>query len=106
MAKIRVDQPASIAEGTLQLLAEGLLLLRHQGRLYCVENKCGHFGVPLADGEVRDGTIVCRQHGISFSLASGDVVNRPWENCDRIRVYPVTETAEEALIDTGSGMSG
>lgn len=83
----------------MQILAEGLLLLRHQGRLYCVENKCGHFGVPLNDGAVRDGAIVCRHHGISFSLATGEVLNRPWENCDRVRVYPVLEGADEAIIE-------
>ncbi|MBF0256385.1 MAG: Rieske 2Fe-2S domain-containing protein [Gammaproteobacteria bacterium] len=101
MAQIRVANPASIGEGELQVLAEGLLLLRYQGQLHCIENKCGHFGVPLADGELRDGAIVCRHHGISFCLSSGEVVNRPWENCDRLRVYPVSESADAALIDLG-----
>jgi nitrite reductase/ring-hydroxylating ferredoxin subunit len=98
MGEYRQDNPGQIGEGEVQLLTNGLLLVRHQGRLHCIENKCGHFGVPLADGRVVDGTIVCRQHGISFSLASGEVVNRPWENCDKVRVYPVVETDTEAVI--------
>ncbi len=99
MGQIRLENPAGIGEGELHPLAEGLLVTRYQGQLYCLENKCGHFGVPLDDGEVVDGTVVCRMHGISFSLASGEVINRPWENCDRVQVYPVTETAEGALIE-------
>jgi nitrite reductase/ring-hydroxylating ferredoxin subunit len=97
--QIRVDAPASIAEGEIRLLAQGPLLLRHQGRLYCIQNQCGHFGLPLLDGELRDGAIICRHHGISFSLSSGEVVNRPWENCDKVKVYPVSEGTTEALIE-------
>lgn len=98
----RLANPEAIGEGVISPLAvagRALLLIRQQGVLHCLENRCGHFGLPLADGSLRPGVILCRQHGISFSLASGAVVNRPWENCDPVRVFPVLEGGGEALID-------
>jgi nitrite reductase/ring-hydroxylating ferredoxin subunit len=99
MAQISFGDPASIGEGEIRVLAEGPLLIRHQGKLHCIDNKCGHFGVPMADGVLQDGTIACRQHGISFSLVSGEVINRPWENCDGLRIHTVVESDHEALIE-------
>lgn len=70
---------------------EHSLLLIHQGeQFYLIENKCGHFGVPLSDAEINSNEIICAQHGISFSLETGNVINRPYENCDSIKVYSLT----------------
>ena len=66
-----------------------LLVIRHLGCLHVVANRCGHFGVPLEDGTVREGAIFCAQHGIGFDLNTGAVVNRLWEPCDPIPVYRV-----------------
>ncbi|GEM_PF-3880812 len=68
---------------------ESLLLIRHQRKYYLIKNKCGHFGVPLNNAHLSDNTIICRQHGISFDLESGFIVNRPYENCDALQVYPL-----------------
>lgn len=64
-----------------------LLLIRHQSKTYVVENKCGHFGMPLDTGRLEEGTIVCCHHGISFDLASGEVSNCPYENSDSIKTF-------------------
>lgn len=66
-----------------------LLLINNKGNFYLIENKCGHFGVPLSDGKISDTEITCSQHGISFSLLNGAVVNRKYENCDKIRVFKI-----------------
>lgn len=63
------------------------LLIIRQGKPYLIENKCGHFGVPLENGQLRDQQIVCPEHGISFDLGTGNIVNRPYENCDPIKVF-------------------
>ncbi len=64
-----------------------LLLVHHQDHFYLLENKCGHFGVVLDDAQIKSNQIICAQHGISFSLETGLVVNRPYENCDPIKIY-------------------
>jgi len=68
-----------------------LLLIQQNDRFYLIENKCGHFGLPLSNGDVKGEEIVCSHHGISFSLLTGKVVNRPYENCDMLRVFNIVE---------------
>ncbi len=66
---------------------DSAVLFVFKGKYYLIENKCGHFGVPLLNGRIRDNEIVCAEHGISFDLETGSVVNRPYENCDPIKVF-------------------
>jgi len=74
----------------LDINSQKLLLIHENTDYYLIENKCGHFGVPLDDAEIKDKEIICSQHGISFSLESGLVVNRPYENCEAIKIYNLT----------------
>jgi nitrite reductase/ring-hydroxylating ferredoxin subunit len=66
-----------------------LLLINRNPNFYLVENKCGHFGIPLQTGCIEGEEIICSGHGISFSLETGEIVNRPYETCDPIRTYEV-----------------
>lgn len=68
-----------------------LLLIDNHDRFYLIENKCGHFGLPLSQSEIKGDEIICSHHGISFSLLTGEIVNRPYENCDMIRVFKIVE---------------
>lgn len=65
---------------------QSLLLVMNKGKPHLLENKCGHFGVPLANGRLSGNEIVCAEHGISFDLTTGAIVNRPYENCDPVKV--------------------
>ena len=67
-----------------------LLLIAQEQELFLIENKCGHFGAPLEDGRLIDQTIACTHHGISFDLKTGQISNRPWENCDAIKVFEIS----------------
>ena len=101
MQQIPVSDVDAIGEGEIRAVetdVHRLILVRNGGRLFCVENRCGHFGVPLVKGKIEDDAIHCPMHGISFSLESGEVVNRPWENCNAIRVFPVEEEGGNATI--------
>jgi nitrite reductase/ring-hydroxylating ferredoxin subunit/uncharacterized membrane protein len=59
--------------------AEGrqILLYRHQGRLYAIDNICSHAGGLLSRGPVADLTVTCPLHGSRFSLATGCVSRGP-----------------------------
>lgn len=63
------------------------LIIQRDGEFHVLENACGHFGVSLDDGTLENEVILCRVHGISFSIKTGEIVNRPFENADPVRVF-------------------
>jgi len=81
MARVRLADSTAIREGEVQTTqADGasLILSRIGGKVCAVENKCPHFGLPLARGQVANGTIRCPWHGSRFDLCSGE--NLDWVN--------------------------
>jgi nitrite reductase/ring-hydroxylating ferredoxin subunit len=59
--------------------AEGrrIMLYRHDGRLYAIDNVCSHAGGLLSRGPVADLTVTCPLHGSRFALATGGVSRGP-----------------------------
>src|SRR5690242_4139897 len=59
--------------------AEGrqIMLYRHGGSLYAIDNVCGHAGGLLSRGTVADLTVTCPLHGARFALADGGVGRGP-----------------------------
>jgi nitrite reductase/ring-hydroxylating ferredoxin subunit/uncharacterized membrane protein len=54
-----------------------VVLLRHQGQICALAERCAHQGGPLSEGELRDGTISCPWHGSTFRVADGSLVHGP-----------------------------
>ncbi len=66
------DSPAAVeAEG------RQIMLYRHRGRLYAIDNICSHAGGLLSRGPVADLTVTCPLHGSRFALADGCVSRGP-----------------------------
>jgi nitrite reductase/ring-hydroxylating ferredoxin subunit len=59
--------------------AEGrqIMLYRHCGSLYAIDNICSHAGGLLSRGPVADLTVTCPLHGSRFALADGSVSRGP-----------------------------
>jgi nitrite reductase/ring-hydroxylating ferredoxin subunit len=59
--------------------AEGrqIMLYRHHGSLYAIDNICSHAGGLLSRGPVADLTVTCPLHGSRFVLADGCVRRGP-----------------------------
>lgn len=59
--------------------AEGVtvLLVRKQGRLYGLIDRCSHRGCPLHEGELKDHAVTCPCHGSTFRLDDGSIVKGP-----------------------------
>jgi len=59
--------------------AEGrqIMLYRHDGNLYAIDNICSHAGGLLSRGTVADLTVTCPLHGARFSLTDGCVGRGP-----------------------------
>ena len=69
-----------IAEGTAiagQANGEAVLLARSGGKCYAVGAKCTHYGGPLAEGLIVDGTVRCPWHHAAFRLDNGRVDRPP-----------------------------
>jgi nitrite reductase/ring-hydroxylating ferredoxin subunit len=53
-----------------------LVVVKADGAVHALENKCPHLGVPLGRGKVENGEIVCPYHGSRFNLKTGE--NTDW----------------------------
>jgi nitrite reductase/ring-hydroxylating ferredoxin subunit/uncharacterized membrane protein len=76
----RAVQDADLPDDTpVAVVAEGrqILLYRHNGRLYAIDNLCSHAGGLLSRGPVDGVTVTCPLHGSRFSLADGCVSRGP-----------------------------
>jgi phenylpropionate dioxygenase-like ring-hydroxylating dioxygenase large terminal subunit len=58
-------------------LGRNLVLWRGaDGKIQCVDDRCPHRGAPLSRGEVLEGNIACRYHGVTLD-GSGKVLRVP-----------------------------
>ncbi len=55
----------------VQVDGANLVLVRRDGRVYALEDRCSHEEFPLSAGEVTGDQITCALHGARFELASG-----------------------------------
>lgn len=71
---------ADLAESQLRRVSvQGVdvLLVKRDGRLFSLGEKCAHLGGPLAEGKLEGDRVVCPWHGSRFSLQDGRVVDGP-----------------------------
>ncbi|MEM8741403.1 MAG: aromatic ring-hydroxylating dioxygenase subunit alpha [Pseudomonadota bacterium] len=97
--EIRADRPY----GT-RLLGEKIVLWRDaDGRLSCLEDFCPHRGAPLSYGEVHEGNLGCRYHGVVVDR-EGVVVRVPampecaLEGRKAVRAFQVTEANDAVFV--------
>jgi nitrite reductase/ring-hydroxylating ferredoxin subunit/uncharacterized membrane protein len=81
---------ADLVEGrpvAVTIEAIPVLLVRTDGRIHALADRCTHRGGPLHEGTVIDGCVECPWHGSRFALDDGAVVRGP-----ATRPAPVFET--------------
>lgn len=96
MTTITVAKSSQVKEGELlpvKVENAKVMLTRIDGKVYAVENKCPHLGMPLAKGKVCDRAVTCRWHGASFDLTTG--ANVKW--VDSFVGIPLPEWSHQAL---------
>jgi NADPH-dependent 2,4-dienoyl-CoA reductase/sulfur reductase-like enzyme/nitrite reductase/ring-hydroxylating ferredoxin subunit len=121
-------QESDLAEGAMlagHAEGEPVLLARQGGQVYAIGATCTHYGGPLAEGLLGDGTVHCPWHHACFDLATGRAVGAPalnpvscWqveERDGRIRITgrrdaptPPREPAgaPESIVIVGAGAAG
>lgn len=71
-----------------------LVLARSDGALRAFEGRCPHQGALLAEGEVAEGELVCRNHRWRFELATG----RRSDGAGCLRACPLREGADGIFV--------
>jgi nitrite reductase/ring-hydroxylating ferredoxin subunit len=96
MTNISVATRSQVKEGELfpvKVENQKVILTRIEGKVYAVENKCPHLGMPLAKGKVCDQAVTCRWHGATFDLTTGN--NVKW--VDSFVGIPLPEWSHQVL---------
>jgi len=73
-----------------------VLLLRHAGGFWALDNRCPHMGFPLDRGSVRDCILTCHWHDARFDVRSGGTFD---QFADDVRAYPVELRGDRIWID-------
>lgn len=62
-------------------LDEGkVLVIKQNGKINAIGNKCTHYGAPLVSSALGDGRLRCQWHGACFNIATGDIEDFPGES--------------------------
>ncbi len=71
-----------------------IVLVRHRGAFYAVQNNCSHKDFPLSEAgfDPRDEVLVCAWHGGCFDLRSGAAVVPP--ATEPVETFPVRVSAD------------
>lgn len=65
-----------------------VLLIRQNGELHALGNKCTHYGAPLVQSALGSGRLRCQWHGACFNITTGDIEDFP--GLDSLPCYEVT----------------
>ncbi|WP_333787852.1 Rieske (2Fe-2S) protein [Methanomethylovorans sp.] len=56
----------------VELNDKPVLLIRKEGQIYALSNKCKHMGCPLSAGTIEDHTLRCSCHGWRYDIKTGE----------------------------------
>lgn len=77
------ETEANLSEGEFKTVQVGpkdedlILLVKRDGKYYCVQNSCPHYGFQLSKGLMIGGLIVCPLHNATFDVKTGRVETGP-----------------------------
>jgi len=95
------DTDACPTGGLKGVMADGqaIVLANVEGRLCALEDQCSHEALPLSDGELDGGSVVCAYHGARFDACTGARKSLPAVR--PVRSYPVEVRDDGIYVDVG-----
>ena len=72
---VPVLEEKELQEGKMKLVRiEGLpiLLIKQQGQIYVIDDRCPHMGCAFSGGTIEETTIICPCHDWRFNLKTGE----------------------------------
>ncbi len=77
-----------------------VVLVRHEGAFYAVQNNCSHKDFPLTEAgfDRRDGLLVCAWHGGCFDVRTGRAVVPP--ATEPVETFP-TRVSGDGFVEIG-----
>ena len=93
----KIDKPIPDEEFVMQVNLAGkkICLIRHQERIFAVQNNCPHAGGILSGGWCKNGFLVCPIHRWEYSLQTGRGAEGQG---DYIDTYPVETRVDGIYI--------
>jgi nitrite reductase/ring-hydroxylating ferredoxin subunit/uncharacterized membrane protein len=76
-ADVAADADVTDQPSLVQVNGVPLLLVRADGAIRALADRCTHRGAPLHEGEIADGCVICPWHGSTFRLRDGSVQRGP-----------------------------
>jgi len=75
-----------------------VLLVNTGGAIYAYEDSCGHMGVPLSCGSMKNNVITCGAHHWSYNACTGRGIS---PDTDYLKTFPVKVEGDDILVDFG-----
>lgn len=66
-----------------------MLVVKYEGKYFCVSNKCTHFGAPLSTGPLFGDKVMCPWHNAAFSVIDGTHEQGPV--LDSLQTFEIVE---------------
>ena len=92
--KVRAADIPDGGMATTKLGKREILLAKVAGKIYAIDNACGHSGYPLHMGKLAGYVVTCRWHDAQFDVRSGAVlaVGREMKPISRYRVVQADDS--------------
>ena len=77
---VKVAKTSDIPAGTVKSFIvenEVIAIFNLNNNYYALKDQCSHMDLPLSDGILEDGVIICAYHGAEFDIKTGDVLCPP-----------------------------
>lgn len=103
--QVDAGEASSLAEGAARaIVVDGrpIAVWRVDGVLRAYSGACLHRGGPLAEGYVRDGTVICPLHWWRYDLRTGSLVGRPEV---RLAAYSVVEVDGRIVVEVPASVA-
>ena len=97
---IPVGKEKDFEEGKGKLVeVEGkkIAMFKYKGKIGAISHKCAHQGGPLADGKIKNGSVVCPWHGWEFDPITGKA---PKGFDDSVPAYEVKVEDNEVFVSS------